>query len=89
MTASFLLPFTSGTAAAATIGVMMEMCSFAKLSTADAQSAVMLVENIARLSMHCLFGFGFAALARVGRANLTFCCNAVSAPSQAYVDAPV
>lgn len=44
---------------------------------ADALNLVTLVENIARLSTQGLFGFVFASLAGVGKAYLTFFCNAV------------
>ncbi len=44
---------------------------------ADALNALTLVENIARLATQGLFGFVFAALAQIGKAQLTFFCNAV------------
>jgi hypothetical protein len=44
----------------------------------DALSAITLVENIARLATLGLFGFIFSAFAEVGKAYLTFFCNAVS-----------
>lgn len=45
---------------------------------ADALNAITLVENIARLATVGGFGFIFAILADVGKAYLTFFCNAVS-----------
>jgi hypothetical protein len=73
--AAFLLPFGSGSAPAAK-GVITEMCTDSQ--RADALNAVTLVENIARLATQGLFGFVFAAFAGIGRAYLTFFCNAVS-----------
>lgn len=73
--AAFLLPFGSGSAPAAK-GVITEMCTDSQRS--DALNAVTLVENIARLSTQGLFGFIFASLAGVGKAYITFFCNAVS-----------
>ena len=52
------------------------MCTEAQ--RADALNAVTLVENIARLATQGLFGFVFASLAEVGKAYVTFFCNAVS-----------
>lgn len=52
------------------------MCS--ESQRADALNAVTLVENIARLSTQGLFGFVFSSLAGVGKAYITFFCNAVS-----------
>ena len=46
---------------------------------ADALNCVTLLENIARLATQGLFGFIFSALAEVGKANLTFFCNAAVA----------
>lgn len=46
---------------------------------ADALNAVTLVENIARLATQGLFGFVFASLAVVGKAYVTFFCNAAVA----------
>lgn len=73
--AAFLLPFGSGSAPAAK-GVITDMCS--ESQRADALNAVTLVENIARLSTQGLFGFVFSSLAGVGKAYITFFCNAVS-----------
>ncbi|KID82831.1 Major facilitator superfamily transporter [Metarhizium guizhouense ARSEF 977] len=74
--AAFLLPFGSGSAPAAK-GVITEMCTDAQ--RADALNAVTLVENVARLATQGLFGFVFAAFAKMGRAYLTFFCNAAIA----------
>ncbi|KAM3500474.1 hypothetical protein MY10362_006370 [Beauveria mimosiformis] len=74
--AAFLLPFGSGSAPAAK-GVITSMCPDSQ--RADALNAVTLVENIARLSTQGLFGFVFAALAKVGEAYATFFCNAAIA----------
>ncbi|KAL7920711.1 major facilitator superfamily domain-containing protein [Trichoderma austrokoningii] len=76
--AAFLLPFGSGSAPAAK-GVITDMCS--ESQRADALNAVTLVENIARLSTQGLFGFVFSSLAGVGKAYITFFCNAVSSIS--------
>ena len=46
---------------------------------ADALNAVTLVENIARLATQGCFGFVFASLADVGKAYMTFFCNAAVA----------
>ena len=73
--AAFLLPFGSGSAPAAK-GVITEMCPSSQ--RADALNAITLVENIARLMTMGLFGFIFAALADIGKAYITFFCNAVS-----------
>lgn len=85
LTAAFLLPFGSGSAPAAK-GVITEMCTDSQRS--DALNAVTLVENIARLSTQGLFGFVFAALAGVGKAYLTFFCNAVSSRSSTGISSP-
>lgn len=45
---------------------------------ADALNAVTLIENVATLATQGLFGFVFASLAEVGKAYMTFFCNAVS-----------
>ncbi len=45
---------------------------------ADALNAITLVENVARLSTLGVFGFVFSALAKVGKAYITFYCNGVS-----------
>jgi hypothetical protein len=74
--AAFLLPFGSGSAPAAK-GVITEMCSDSQRS--DALNAVTLVENIARLATQGCFGFVFASLADVGKAYMTFFCNAAVA----------
>ncbi|KAL6894855.1 hypothetical protein GGI43DRAFT_424697 [Trichoderma evansii] len=74
--AAFLLPFGSGSAPAAK-GVITDMCS--ESQRADALNAVTLVENIARLSTQGLFGFVFSSLAGVGKAYVTFFCNAAIA----------
>ncbi|KAJ9139219.1 Major facilitator superfamily transporter [Pleurostoma richardsiae] len=74
--AAFLLPFGSGSAPAAK-GVITEMCPSSQ--RADALNAITLVENIARLATLGLFGFVFSALAEVGKAYLTFFCNAAIA----------
>ncbi|KAM0451182.1 hypothetical protein ACHAPV_010097 [Trichoderma viride] len=74
--AAFLLPFGSGSAPAAK-GVITDMCS--ESQRADALNAVTLVENIARLSTQGLFGFVFSSLAGVGKAYITFFCNAAIA----------
>lgn len=73
--AAFLLPFGSGSAPAAK-GVITQMCPDSQ--RADALNAVTLVENMARLATQGFFGFVFASLANVGKANYTFFCNAVS-----------
>lgn len=75
LVAAFLLPFGSGSAPAAK-GVITDMCS--ESQRADALNAVTLVENIARLSTQGLFGFVFSSLSGVGKAYITFFCNAVS-----------
>ncbi|KAF5023277.1 hypothetical protein F66182_4658 [Fusarium sp. NRRL 66182] len=74
--AAFLLPFGSGSAPAAK-GVITQMCPDSQ--RADALNAVTLVENVARLATQGLFGFIFASLAEVGKANATFFCNAAIA----------
>ncbi|CEJ89683.1 hypothetical protein VHEMI05508 [[Torrubiella] hemipterigena] len=70
---AFLLPFGSGSAPAAK-GVITDMCP--ESQRADALNAVTLVENVARLMTQGLFGFIFSSLASVGKAYLTFFCNA-------------
>lgn len=52
------------------------MCS--ESQRADALNVVTLVENVARLATQGLFGFVFSSLASVGKAYITFFCNAVS-----------
>lgn len=74
--AACLLPLGSGSAAAAK-GVITKMCP--ESQRADALNAVTLVENTARLSTQGLFGLVFAGFAGIGKAYLTFFCNAVSA----------
>ncbi|UPK92258.1 hypothetical protein LCI18_003193 [Fusarium solani-melongenae] len=74
--AAFLLPLGSGSAPAAK-GVITDMCSSSQ--RADALNAITLVENIARLATQGIFGFLFAFLAAVGKAYLTFFCNAAIA----------
>lgn len=73
--AAFLLPFGSGSAPAAK-GVITEMCPSSQ--RADALNAITLVENVARLATTGFFGFVFASLADIGKAYMTFYCNAVS-----------
>lgn len=73
--AAFLLPFASGSAPAAK-GVITEMCP--PHLRQDALSAITLVESAATLSTQGLFGFIYASLSAIGRANLTFFCNGVS-----------
>lgn len=70
--AAFLLPFASGSAPAAK-GVITEMCP--PHLRQDALSAITLVESAATLSTQGLFGFIYASLSAIGRANLTFFCN--------------
>jgi hypothetical protein len=53
------------------------MCSDSQRS--DALNAVTLIENIARLVTQGCFGFVFASLADVGKAYITFYCNAAVA----------
>lgn len=43
----------------------------------DALSAITLVESAATLTTQGLFGFIYASLSAVGKANLTFFCNGV------------
>ncbi|KAL4900086.1 hypothetical protein BDW74DRAFT_183042 [Aspergillus multicolor] len=74
--AGFLLPLASGSAPAAK-GVITEMCR--PTERADALQAMTLVENVAMLSTLGLFGLIFSAFADVGRAYLTFYCNAAVA----------
>jgi hypothetical protein len=72
--AAYLLPFGSGSAPAAK-GVITEMIPESQRT--DALSAITLVENMARLSTVGLFGFIFSAFAEIGKAYLSFFCNAV------------
>ncbi|KAH6603713.1 MFS permease [Trichoderma cornu-damae] len=58
-------------------GVITDMCS--ESHRADALNAVTLVENIARLATQGLFGFVFSSLSGVGKAYVTFFCNAAIA----------
>ncbi|KAL3479135.1 hypothetical protein BJX99DRAFT_255911 [Aspergillus californicus] len=74
--AGFLLPLASGSAPAAK-GVITEMCK--PHQRADALQAMTLVENIAMLSTLGLFGLIFSAFADIGKAFLTFYCNAAVA----------
>lgn len=67
-----ILPFASGTGPAAK-GTILQMCSPSQ--RADALSAISLVELVARLATLGVFGMIFAALAEVGRPELTFACN--------------
>jgi hypothetical protein len=53
------------------------MCSSAE--RADALQAMTLVENVAMLLTLGLFGFVFSAFSAIGKAYLTFYCNAVCA----------
>lgn len=71
----FLLPLASGSAPASK-GVITEMCPSSR--RADALQAMTLVENVAMLSTLGVFGFVFAAFSDIGKAYLTFFCNAVS-----------
>ncbi|KAF2667416.1 MFS general substrate transporter [Microthyrium microscopicum] len=71
-----LLPFASGTGASAK-GTILQMCPAG--SRTDALSAITLVEMIARLSTTTLFGIVFAGLAKLGRPELVFACNAAVA----------
>ncbi|KAL4877789.1 hypothetical protein BJY04DRAFT_221755 [Aspergillus karnatakaensis] len=74
--AGFLLPLASGSAPAAK-GVITEMCEPSE--RADALQAMTLVENIAMLSTLGLFGLIFSTFADMGKAYLTFYCNAAVA----------
>ncbi|KAL4792219.1 hypothetical protein BDV19DRAFT_392393 [Aspergillus venezuelensis] len=74
--AGFLLPLASGSAPASK-GVITEMCRPSE--RADALQAMTLVENVAMLSTLGLFGLIFSAFADVGKAYLTFYCNAAVA----------
>ncbi|KAF2099508.1 MFS general substrate transporter [Rhizodiscina lignyota] len=67
-----LLPFASGTGAAAK-GTMLQMCMASE--RVDALSAITLLENIARLSTTGLFGLIFAAFASIEKTYLVFICN--------------
>lgn len=86
-----LLPFASGTGAAAK-GTILQMCSTSEKT--DALSAITLVEMAARLAtsefvsglsiteltfhIASVFGLVFAAFAEIGQTHLVFTCNAVS-----------
>jgi hypothetical protein len=71
-----LLPFASGSAPAAK-GVITEMGPPARRS--DALQAMTLVESIGAMATISVFGAVFAAFSEMGRANLTFFCNAGTA----------
>jgi MFS family permease len=68
-----ILPFASGTGPAAK-GTILQMCSPSQ--RVDALSAISLVEQLAKLVTIGVFGALFAAFATIGRAELTFLCNA-------------
>ncbi|KAK6397853.1 hypothetical protein LTR65_005101 [Meristemomyces frigidus] len=74
--AGFLLPLASGSAPASK-GVITEMCPSSRRT--DALQAMTLVESVAMLSTMGLFGFIFSAFSEVGKAYLTFYCNAAVA----------
>ncbi|VUC33739.1 unnamed protein product [Clonostachys rosea] len=74
--AGFLLPLASGSAPASK-GVVTEMCLPSE--RAEALQAMTLVENVAMLSTLGLFGFIFSTFSIVGKAYLTFYCNAAVA----------
>jgi len=71
-----LLPFASGTGAAAK-GTILQMCSANE--RADALSAITLIEMVARLATTSVFGLVFAAFAEIGKTHLVFTCNAAVA----------
>lgn len=73
---AILLPFSAGTGSAAK-GTILQMLPDS--DRVDALSGLTLVESIASLSTIGLFGMIFAALAEVGKSNLTFVCNAAVA----------
>lgn len=70
-----MLPLASGSAPASK-GVITEMCSASQ--RADSLQAMTLVENVAMLSTLGIFGSIFAMFSDIGKAYLTFYCNAVS-----------
>ncbi|KAF7549532.1 hypothetical protein G7Z17_g6324 [Cylindrodendrum hubeiense] len=74
--AGILLPLASGSAPASK-GVITEMCLSSE--RADALQAMTLVENVAMLSTLGLFGFIFSTFSNIGKAYLTFYCNAAIA----------
>lgn len=76
-----MLPFFSGSDAASK-GVLTDLVPAAQRP--DALQAITLVGYTASLATAGIFGSLFSALAEVGRANLTFFCNAVSL-TQLYV----
>lgn len=59
------------------------MCSPSRRS--DALQAMTLVENVAMLSTLGVFGYIFSAFSDIGKAYLTFYCNAVR-PIQLYIN---
>ncbi|KAF3764078.1 hypothetical protein M406DRAFT_259543 [Cryphonectria parasitica EP155] len=71
--AGFLLPLASGSAPASK-GVITEMCPPSE--RANALQAMTLAENVAMLSTLGLFGFIFSVFSDIGKAYLTFYCNA-------------
>lgn len=70
--AAAILPFASGTAAASK-GVIMEMVP--KQDQPNALSAIALMESLALTVTVSLFGFIFAYLSEIGKANLVFVLN--------------
>ncbi|KAF2113914.1 major facilitator superfamily domain-containing protein [Lophiotrema nucula] len=70
---ALFLPLAAGTGSASK-GTILQMIP--SNQRVDALSGITLVENIARLSTTAVFGLIFAALAEVGKAHLTFLCNA-------------
>ncbi len=71
-----MLPFAAGTGSAAKGSILQMLPSSDRT---DALSGITLVENVARLSTTAVFGLTFAALAEIGKAHLTFVCNAAVA----------
>jgi MFS family permease len=70
-----LLPFASGTGAAAK-GTILQMCTASERP--DALSAITLIDMGARLATTSVFGFIYSLLAEAGEIRLIFTCNAVS-----------
>ncbi|KAJ7458488.1 hypothetical protein FB451DRAFT_1097610, partial [Mycena latifolia] len=80
--AALILPLASGTAPACK-GVLLDMVPAARKS--DALSAIALVETTAMITTVSLYGALFALLSSLGRANLVFVFNALTALLSAFV----
>ncbi|KAJ6546033.1 hypothetical protein DFH09DRAFT_989914 [Mycena vulgaris] len=80
--AAVILPLASGTAPACK-GVLLDMVPAKQKS--DALSAIALVETTAMITTVSLYGALFAFLSKIGRPNLVFVFNALTALLSAFV----